>query len=331
MDFLKEFLNTNNESDNPFSAFFEAESEAQAEVKTETQVFEEVIDKVVANEPEPEVKTVPKQEIISEPEATVEPETVIEDEPVQTIEEKFEKELNKELSENPELKADTETEESVEEAQQEEPVVEAVKEEEKPKKRGRRKKAAEASAEEVAKPTEKIVMAEEAAEEEKYEDVSGGKVASFDEAASLLGIESYAEFEAFREDVTEKLNNIFITKDINPTSIGIAVEAIDSLMVEVMEWYWRTKSVYDNFVNEKDGKLTVVRYLNRRGNNPDERARNGYLALKNYKSKDGVAIDLLATTYSLRYQYFFVANVLERLKIKKDLLVTMTAKLKMEQ
>ena len=322
---------------NPFSVFFEEEP-------TET-TFEQEIDKVIENEPEKEEMAVEKTEV----DAIEEP----------TIEEVFEKELAQEIAENPVVQekiAETmpveeptseEVSENISEAQieenasiEEEPIKEApvtetseeavpdAAEEAKPKKRGPKKgtkkkaAAAEPQQEEAALEQEEVV---------EFEDVQGGKVASLDEAASVLNIETDEEFEKFREDITKKVNNIYITSDINPTSVAIAVEAIDTLMVDVMEWHWRMKAIYDNLTNDKDGKLTVVRNLNKKGANPDERARNSYLALKNFKLKNNTVIDLLDTVYSIRYKYNFVQAVLDRLKMKKDLLVTMTAKLKMEQ
>lgn len=323
MDFFKNTVDLNDSEEsgfNPFSAFFCDEE------KEEEPTLDEVIEQVIEEAP---VET-NKEE--SE-ENTVE----------NSIEEQFEEELKQELTENEELQDKIEKTENVskqEEIKTEESATEdieafseEVKEEvkpeseveEKPKKRGRKKR--------VKKEDElkKKEIEESSDETIEFEDVQGGKVASLDEAASILNIESDEEFEKFRKEITEKVNNIYITSDINPTSVGIAVEAIDSLMVDVMEWYWRTKTIYDNLTNDKDGKLTVVRSLNKKGSNPDERARNSYLALKNYKLKDNTTIDLLDTVYSIRYKYTFISNVFDRLKMKKELLVTMTAKLKMEQ
>lgn len=322
MDFLKDLEPEENINVNPFSAFFLEDTEDKE------PTLDEVIEQVIEESPKP--KTEDEKE-----------ETVI------TVEEQFETELQQELSENKELQKkieeDQNKDDSISEETGEEPVqeVEPDKEEEKtvtektvtpeqtseekPKKRGRRKKAKKEENAEDKDP-------EESSDETfEFEDIQGGKVATLDEATSILNIEANEDFEKFRKEITEKVNNIYITSDINPTSVGIAVEAIDSLMVDVMEWYWRTKTIYDNLTNDKDGKLTVVRSLNKKGANPDERARNSYLALKNYKLKDNTTIDLLDTVYSIRYQYTFISNVFDRLKMKKDLLVTMTAKLKMEQ
>lgn len=328
---------------NPFSIFFD-ENEKQ-----ET-TFEQEIDKVIENEPKKEEVATEKAEVDVAEELT--------------IEEVFEKELKQEIEENPVVKEKIEeevaeenvseetsnpTEENItveepvtetiqeEVLVEEEPATEAVSAEEaqpeqeeqkQPKKRGPKKGTKKKAA------AEPVVQEDEPDKKEEpveYEDVAGGKVASLDEAASVLNIETDAEFEEFREDITKKVNNIYITADINPTSIALAVEAIDTLMVDVMEWHWRVKAIYDNLTNDKDGKLTVVRNLNKKGSNPDERARNSYLALKNFKLKNNTVIDLLDTVYSIRYKYNFVQAVLDRLKMKKDLLVTMTAKLKMEQ
>lgn len=317
MDFLKDLEPEENINVNPFSAFFLEDTEDKE------PTLDEVIEQVIEESPESKTEDVKEETVI-------------------TVEEQFETELQQELSENKELQKkieeDQNKDDSISEETGEEPVqeVEPDKEEEntvtpeqiseeKPKKRSRRKKAKkEENAED--KDTE-----ESSNETFEFEDVQGGKVATLDEATSILNIEANEDFEKFRKEITEKVNNIYITSDINPTSVGIAVEAIDSLMVDVMEWYWRTKTIYDNLTNDKDGKLTVVRSLNKKGANPDERARNSYLALKNYKLKDNTTIDLLDTVYSIRYQYTFISNVFDRLKMKKDLLVTMTAKLKMEQ
>lgn len=322
MDFLKDLEPEENINVNPFSAFFLEDTEDKE------PTLDEVIEQVIEESPESKTEDVKEETVI-------------------TVEEQFETELQQELSENKELQKkieeDQNKDDSISEETGEEPVqeVEPDKEEEntvtektvtpeqiseeKPKKRSRRKKAKkEENAED--KDTE-----ESSDETFEFEDVQDGKVATLDEATSILNIEANEDFEKFRKEITEKVNNIYITSDINPTSVGIAVEAIDSLMVDVMEWYWRTKTIYDNLTNDKDGKLTVVRSLNKKGANPDERARNSYLALKNYKLKDNTTIDLLDTVYSIRYQYTFISNVFDRLKMKKDLLVTMTAKLKMEQ
>lgn len=326
MDFLKDVVGLNDSEEsgfNPFSAFFCDEE------KEEEPTLDEVIEQVIEEAPAEADKEESKENIVEN-----------------FIEEQFEEKLKQELTENKELQdkiektADApeqeeikveepvaeEIEASAEEAKEEvKPEPEAEEVEEKSKKRGRKKKAKKEDE------SEKKEIEESSDEAVEFEDIQGGKVASLDEAASILNIESDEEFEKFRKEITEKVNNIYITSDINPTSVGIAVEAIDSLMVDVMEWYWRTKTIYDNLTNDKDGKLTVVRSLNKKGNNPDERARNSYLALKNYKLKDNTTIDLLDTVYSIRYKYTFISNVFDRLKIKKELLVTMTAKLKMEQ
>ena len=328
---------------NPFSIFFD-------ENKKQETTFEQEIDKVIENEPKKEEVATEKAEVDVAEELT--------------IEEVFEKELKQEIEENPVVKEKIEEEVSEENVSEEtsnpteenvtveEPVTETIQEEvlveeepateavsaeeaqpeqeeqKQPKKRGPKKGTKKKAA------AEPVVQEDEPDKKEEpveYEDVAGGKVASLDEAASVLNIETDAEFEEFREDITKKVNNIYITADINPTSIALAVEAIDTLMVDVMEWHWRVKAIYDNLTNDKDGKLTVVRNLNKKGSNPDERARNSYLALKNFKLKNNTVIDLLDTVYSIRYKYNFVQAVLDRLKMKKDLLVTMTAKLKMEQ
>lgn len=321
MVFLKDVVDLNDSEEsgfNPFSAFFCDEE------KEEEPTLDEVIEQVIEEAPAETIKEEPEENTVEN-----------------SIEEQFEEELKQELTENKELQSKIEKTEDIpeqEEVKIEEPEasVEEVKEEaksepeteevgKKPKKRGRKKgakKEDESEKKEVEESSDEVV---------EFEDVQGGKVASLDEAASILNIESDEEFEKFRKEITEKVNNIYITSDINPTSVGIAVEAIDSLMVDVMEWYWRTKTIYDNLTNDKDGKLTVVRSLNKKGSNPDERARNSYLALKNYKLKDNTTIDLLDTVYSIRYKYTFISNVFDRLKMKKELLVTMTAKLKMEQ
>ena len=329
---------------NPFSIFFEESEERES-------TFEQEIEKVIENEPE-------KEEMAAE-------EVKMDASEESTIEEIFEEELKQEIEENPVVKEKIEeaktkevVSENIPESIEENVVVEEAiaeevpqevsaeedsvaettpveevqpepeEEQKQPKKRGPKKGTKKKAVTEPASSKEESGKEEEITE---YEDVEGGKVASLDEAASVLNIETDAEFEEFREDITKKVNNIYITADINPTSIALAVEAIDTLMVDVMEWHWRVKAIYDNLTNDKDGKLTVVRNLNKKGSNPDERARNSYLALKNFKLKNNTVIDLLDTVYSIRYKYNFVQAVLDRLKMKKDLLVTMTAKLKMEQ
>lgn len=207
--------------------------------------------------------------------------------------------------------------------------LEEGKEEEKPKgkkKGSRRKKAVEAQ--------EKEDKAEESIKECEAPVITITKT-ELDYAEAMESIGSSfvdEEWENFRADVTQRLNDINISSDMNSVALRNTIAELSSLRESIWVIYNDTKTQYETLTaKEPEGLIERIKKLNSRGSNDSERKYNAIMAVTNFKNDDGKKINLYELLDETRERFNFLKSLMDTSQYKTNILVTMLGGLKLDR
>lgn len=273
------------------------------------------------------------------------------DEPKEKVKEPVKETPVETKDETPEVKEESETpadekepsEEVKEEAktepepkQEETDTKEEEKEEEpKPKKKRHRrtKKELEAAKEaDAEKDVKEIVAKSKPAEEPAkvvYMEPHENKVDDYNECMNQLFYNHEDKrWDEIEEMISNELEKIKITDDINPATLSAMAANVDEAFDMVSQLYYKYKSAMEQLMDKETGKVAYIRGINSIGTNPDERKRNAWIACATYKEA-GKNCNLLELVSITRERYNFLSGAFERVKSKQHILFTLTANLKM--
>lgn len=204
-----------------------------------------------------------------------------------------------------------------------EAVVEEVKEEDpapKAKRQTRTKKA--------KKPEAEVTPSEE------HESVEMPTTAmSF--ASAVVGISSPfvdEEWESFKAEVMEELSEINITPDMNPGTLKVVIAELSMLREKIWHPYQEAKNLYERLSSkEPEGLIERVKRINLgTGANDMERRKAGVMACMAYETPEG-AVNLFEMMDESKERYTFLRGVIDSVKYKTDILITLNGALKLEK
>lgn len=279
-------------------------------------------------------KEAPKQEEVKQEEAveTAAPaETPAKETPVETkteaVKEKAaEVEAPAETEEKTEAPADENTEEAAEETTEE--VVE-----EKPAPKKAETKKADTKKKNNSRTGKKAAAKQDDTEEEvdTPTDIPTTSI-SFSEAVQTITSPFVdEEWEEFRKEVQDELSAIVISDDMNPGTLKVVISELSILREKVWFSYQEQKTLYERLSSkEPEGLIERVKRVNLgKGNNDMERKKAGIMACMQY-STDAGDINLFEVLDETRTRYNFLKSVIDSIKYKTDVLITLNGALKLE-
>ena len=274
-----------------------------------------------------------------------------------TPEEKFEEEAHaavKAAVEDVEPAETAKAAESTEAAEEEKPAEEEAKTEEaveeKPKKKTvhrrttkKTEEKTEAEAEEI-KPAEtkenapakleKKTDAQKVVQVAHYKpvDILGQKV-SYDEACQLV----LAQFNdtntsaQYEEDVLAQLDSkeLRIESDMNPGTLKAVECALDALATDLLRNYIKTKQLNELLTNKDFGTAYALMAEYSDGKNIIDKQQSGFRALSS-TDIGGTKVNMLAMIATTRMHLTFLQAVMDRIKSKQNMCITMSSAIKVE-
>ena len=206
---------------------------------------------------------------------------------------------------------------------------EEAAEEEKPKKRRGRKTKTEKAEEEKKTSAGEISEIHSAKFEQNY-DVLGQKF-NYDEMAGIvLDFFEDDDWKETEKELSKKLSDIRIEPDMNPGTLKYALAALNNLYDEASIIYDDQKKLLDSLTDKDFGAAVSYQALHAVGNNPDERKRNGIIALTQAKVGDKT-VNYIAIIAAIKIRYAFLSHLIKRIQYKSNLCITMSGAIKMEQ
>lgn len=221
---------------------------------------------------------------------------------------------------------------------------EVIKPKEEPKEETKEVKEAEPAKETkktaAKKNTTKKTTAKKA--EETSEDVSQEKevqvsipTTEVDFSTAIAAIKSSfvdEGWEKMKAELSEKINSIVITSDMNSKILKSTVAKLDKLRDEIRDIYTATKNEYDELTSkEPEGFIERVKRLSSKGSNAEDRKLNGIIAVMNYHDAEGNKINLYEVLDEIRGRYNFLKSIMDAIAYKNNVLVTMLGSLKLEK
>ena len=204
---------------------------------------------------------------------------------------------------------------------------EAVEPKKTSRKRATKKKAAAAAeSEDEAAGSSRMVHATEYG----TMDVLGNRM-SYSDAATLVMNQFHDEgWEKYEAEVSEKIQSIKIEADMNPGTLKYVIEELNALSDEIAIPLDQATKLLEAMTDKDFGACTAYRTINSTsGGNAEDRKKSGFLALVN-ANVAGTNVNYIALIAATKMRYTFLKGISNRLKAKRDLLITMSSALKME-
>ncbi|MCY7866005.1 hypothetical protein P8918_12730 [Bacillus spizizenii] len=235
-------------------------------------------------------------------------------------------------------------EEVKEEAKKEKPKKEEVPEKdskEKAEAKEEEKKEAYEKAETKKKPTssskssnkKKTTAAKQGDTEDEIPTDIPTTTVSFNEAVvSITSPFVDEEWNEFKQEVQEELSAIQITDDMNTGTLKIVISELSILREKIWFSYQESKNLYEHLSSkDPEGLIERVKRINLgKGNNDMERKKAGIMACMKYSTEAG-DINLFEVLDETRMRYNFLKSVIDSIKYKTDVLITMNGALKLEK
>ncbi|PTY92992.1 hypothetical protein [Heyndrickxia sporothermodurans] len=139
------------------------------------------------------------------------------------------------------------------------------------------------------------------------------------------------EWEEFKNEVQDELSAIVISDDMNPGTLKVVISELSILREKVWFSYQEQKTLYERLSSkEPEGLIERVKRVNLgKGNNDMERKKAGIMACMQY-STDAGEINLFEVLDETRTRYNFLKSVIDSIKYKTDVLITLNGALKLE-
>lgn len=140
------------------------------------------------------------------------------------------------------------------------------------------------------------------------------------------------EWEEFKEEVKEELNNIVIDNDMNPGTLKVTISELSILREKIWFSLQETKDLFDRLGSkDPEGLIERIKRVNLgSGNNDMERRRAGVVACMKYETDSG-EINLYEVLDETRTRYTFLKSVMDSIGYKTNTLITMNGALKLEK
>lgn len=229
---------------------------------------------------------------------------------------------------------DKETEDIQNEPETVEETTETNNTEEKPKRRRRTKKTTDKTEKTEDKTSEEKSTGTDSTTTETVNYTVYTTEVDFDEAIKVLSSKfDDPEWLSFKEDIEKEYEKIVVEPDIN-SSVLLNIEA---QLAKLRDRIWSRHCYYQTQLDqlmskEPEGLIARVKRLGMDPSAPNEAIRNrqGVLACVNFVDKNGNHINLYELLDEIRARYNFLNSVLQNIGFKKDLLITISSALKIE-
>ena len=138
------------------------------------------------------------------------------------------------------------------------------------------------------------------------------------------------EWEAFKEDTSNRLSEIHISNDMTPSALNQTISDLNALRDSIWQHYLESKTFFETLTAKDDGLIDRTKRLNSKGANENERKLNSTMALMNHKI-DGKNINLYEVLDASRARYNYTKELMESIKYKSNAVITMLGNLKLEK
>lgn len=286
--------------------------------KTEEAPTEE---KTIQQKAVEEAKEIIKEEVVEQAKEAVVKEAKVEETPVEEAQDSTPKVADvKEVVEE-----EIVVEEVVQEATEDNVAVsEEPAQEEKPKKgkRGGRKKTAK----------EPKVSTEASTTDEETVEMFTTRISYEDAIMAIRHPFANEEFETLKEEITEEINAIVISEDMN----SITAKAVNAQLAALYQKVWfehqAAKTFYENLIQKDNGLIDRVKYsCIGEGSNDAQRKKAGIESCMRYLAPGATEpVNLFEVLDFAREQFYFFDSVMRHLSYKKDVMISMNAALKIE-
>ena len=137
------------------------------------------------------------------------------------------------------------------------------------------------------------------------------------------------EFNKYQEEISQRLEGIKITPDLNTGTVKVRLADISALRQEIFKHRVAVKMLLQCPLDKEHGDLYASAKIQAKGTNETERKSAYFQYLKNFPVKNGsVDVPFLSTVLDM-YNIFFDAVLLE-LKAKQEALAIYTGNLKID-
>jgi len=290
--------------------------------KTEETIVEE---KTIQQKAVEEAKEIIKEEIVEQAKEVAAQEVKAEETVVEEIIQEETQTLTPKVAEKEEtVEEEVVVEEAVKTTSEDTAVAEEPVQEEKAKKgkRGSRKKTVK----------EPKVVAETPNTDEETVEMFTTRISYEDAIMAIRHPFANEEFEALKEEITEEINSIVISEDMNSMTAKAVNAQLAALYQKVWYEHQASKTFYENLIQKDNGLIDRVKYSSiGEGSNDAQRRKAGIEACMRYLAPGATEpVNLFEVLDFAREQFYFFDSVMRHLSYKKDVMISMNAALKIE-
>lgn len=157
---------------------------------------------------------------------------------------------------------------------------------------------------------------------------------SFSEALNeFASFSGDADWIEYKNDIEKAYEAIEITSDINSAMLVGIINQLSNLRDRIWNQHQYYKNQYDQ-LSSKEPEGVIERFkrinVNESANNDMARKKAGIAACMNYKTDNGETINLYDLLDEVRARYYFLNAIMSNIEFKKNLLITISSALKIE-
>lgn len=140
------------------------------------------------------------------------------------------------------------------------------------------------------------------------------------------------EWEAFRKEIIAESDDIVIESDMQEGAMKKTIAKLNALREKVWVNFVDTKALFESLSNkDTEGLIERVKFASLEGTNETSRKKAGVLAVMNYVTPEGEKINLYEVYDETKNRFYFLRSVMDTIKYKSDVLITMSSAIKMEK
>lgn len=140
------------------------------------------------------------------------------------------------------------------------------------------------------------------------------------------------EWENFRKEIIAESDEIVIESDMQEGAMKKTIARLNALRERVWVNFIDTKSLFESLSNkDTEGLIERVKFASLEGSNETVRKKAGVLAVMNYVTPEGEKINLYEVYDETKNRFYFLKSVMDTIKYKSDVLITMSSAIKMEK
>jgi|GEM_PF-5056573 hypothetical protein len=140
------------------------------------------------------------------------------------------------------------------------------------------------------------------------------------------------EWENFRKEIIEESDKIVIESDMQEGAMKKTIAKLNALREKIWVNFVDTKSLFESLSNkDTEGLIERVKFASLEGANETIRKKAGVLAVMNYVTPEGEKVNLYEVYDETKNRFYFLKSVMDTIKYKSDVLITMSSAIKMEK